>query len=65
MYVVTEAISAPMPRPAMKRKMISSVTFVLVAARMVPSEKTATDSPRLSRRPHLSAIAPSAKAPMM
>ncbi len=49
----------------MKRKMISSVTLALKAARIVPSENTATEMPRLSLRPHLSAIVESAKAPMM
>ncbi len=49
----------------MNRKMISSVTFVLSAARTVPIENTATEMPRLSRRPHLSAMKLSAKAPMM
>jgi hypothetical protein len=49
----------------MKRNAISSVTFVLTAARIVPRENTATDTPRLSFRPHLSAIVESANAPMM
>ncbi len=49
----------------MKRKAMSSATFVLAAASTVPTEKTPTDTPRASRRPHLSAIWLSAKAPMM
>ncbi len=49
----------------MKRNTISSVTFVLAAASTVPIENTATDIPRLSFRPHLSAIVLSANAPMM
>ena len=49
----------------MKRNTISSVTFVLAAASAVPSENTATEIPRLSFRPHLSAIVLSANAPMM
>ena len=56
MYVVTAAISAPMPSPEMNRNTISSVTLVLAAASTVPIENTATEIPRLSFRPHLSAI---------
>jgi hypothetical protein len=49
----------------MKRNAITSVTLVLTAASVVPTEKTATDMPRLSFRPHLSAMVESANAPMM
>ena len=49
----------------MKRNAISSTTLVLVAASTVPTENTATEIPRLSVRPHLSAIVLSANAPMM
>jgi hypothetical protein len=64
-YVVTAAISAPIPIPEMKRKMISDVTFQLIAANAVPTENTLTEMPRLRRRPHLSAIVLSPSAPMM
>ena len=62
---MTAAISAPIPQPEMNRKMISVVTFQLNAASAVPIENTATDTPRLSFRPHLSAIVLSASAPTM
>ena len=63
--MVTAAISAPIPKPEMKRKMINSTTPELSAASTVPSENTATEIDRLKRRPHLLAIVLSAKAPMM
>ena len=56
MYVVTAAISAPMPIPATKRKMISTVTFGLKAATSVPTLNMPTEILRPSFRPHLSAI---------
>ena len=63
--MVTAAISAPMPSPEMKRKMISSVTLALSAASTVPIENTATEICKANLRPHLSAIVLSTKAPMM
>ena len=45
--------------------MISSVALALSAAGTVPNENTATEIPKLRRRPHLSAIVLSARAPMM